>query len=1108
MSNDPTQQESPDRISERIDYLESSLRDLIVRIYTIEQKLGLRLVPVEQPQAPAPEKSKTETIKSSPQLAQLEVEKDGGTVIELEPKKPLPPPAQQTPAIMEPVIQAPTIKEIVEQKQESQVDIVAIPPASKQKSKDDRYPLPRPEPVETIVQPLVSSGNSSGRNIESMIGGTWFNRIGIVAIILAVGYFLQYAFTVGWIGPSGRVAVGVIIGIGLVVLGERIIRRGYRSYAQGISGGGIAILYLAFFAAFARYQLIDQKVGFIFMSAVTVLAVLLAARHDALTIAILGLIGGFLTPIMLSTGSDNETGLFTYIALLDVGVLALAYFKQWRVLNYLAFGATVLMAAGWWATWYEAEKLWLTIFFFTLFFLIFAALAILHNVVNHRPTRALDLGLILANASIYFGTSYQLLDEDNYGYLGLFAVLMATFYLGLGYFTFKRDREDRYLILTFLGLATIFLTLAIPIQLDQNWVTMAWAIQGAVFTWIGFRANNRTTRYAALIVFSISLYHWFSVDFGEFAFGRGGTFTPFINRRGFSAFVLIASLGIAVRLYRRYNKSTDGVEKEGFGSACMLAANILALFWLSTDLVDYFNQQISLVPGSDFDDRGASATRQLENSRLFAISMLWTIYGAIALVIGIIRNSPLLRGGAFVLLTLATLKVVVLDAAYHTAGHTPIFNQTFLAFAMLAGAYALGTWFYKRNREIDQGERSLAIALMVVLANLLAIIGLSLEVRGYYIAELRLQGNEKWQMLEENKQFLLTALWAVYAAVALVIGIVRNSRLLRYGAFLLLGLATLKVLVLDVGYHATGHPPIFNQTFIAFAMLVGAFALGTWLYKRNRKIDEGERSFAIALMIGIANLLAIIGLSLEVRGYYKFRQVDEQWRMLEESKQFMLTAIWTVYGTAAMIIGLRRGTKMIRYGALGLLWLAVFKVLSIDIRFAATPGHTPVFNKTFGAFIVLVAGLGFSLWLFSRSEGFDKKERAIIRNGMTIAVNLLAIIGLSAEAYGFFEWRIMVPELSSDERLEMQLAQKLSLSVVWAIYGGAMLLYGIWHENRLLRRMALGLLSLTIAKVFIFDIAGLDKIYRIAAFFILGAILLVVSFKYQQWQRREAEERR
>ncbi|MCI0660918.1 MAG: DUF2339 domain-containing protein, partial [Acidobacteria bacterium] len=304
------------------------------------------------------------------------------------------------------------------------------------------------------------------------------------------------------------------------------------------------------------------------------------------------------------------------------------------------------------------------------------------------------------------------------------------------------------------------------------------------------------------------------------------------------------------------------------------------------------------------------------------------------------------------------------------------------------------------------------------------------------------------------------------------------------------------------------HTPIFNRTFLAFAMLAGAFALGTWFYRQNKEIDQEERTLAIAVMIGAANLLAIIGLSLEVRGYFKAKQdvADSEWRMLEESKQFLLTALWTVYGTVALAIGLKRRARMIRNGALGLLLLAVFKVFAIDLFFAATPGHILVFNKTFGAFIILVAALGFSLWLFSRSDGVDPREREIIRNWLTIALNLLAIIGLSAEAYGFFEARI--GDAPSAENRDLLLAQKLSLSIVWAIYGLAMLLYGIWNENRLLRRMALGLLSLTIAKVFIIDSAGLDSIYRIAAFFILGTILLVVAFKYQQRQRREAEERR
>src|SRR6185312_1948052 len=131
---------------------------------------------------------------------------------------------------------------------------------------------------------------------------------------------------------------------------------------------GLAILYLAiWFASQNRYNLIPQMLAFILMAGVTATGSLLAARYDALPIAVLALIGGFLTPILLSTGVDDETGLFGYIALLDAGVLALAYSKQWRSLNYLSFIATILMFVAWMEKWYGPEKLWTTIFFLTLF---------------------------------------------------------------------------------------------------------------------------------------------------------------------------------------------------------------------------------------------------------------------------------------------------------------------------------------------------------------------------------------------------------------------------------------------------------------------------------------------------------------------------------------------------------------------------------------------------------------------------------------------------------------------------------------------------------------------------------------------------------------------
>ena len=914
------------RVNERLDYLEYALREQIARLYAIEQKLGLTPPPIELKRAPVAPPA-AETPPSPPPIDPITL--------------PLPPTAR--------------------------------PPIAERAERSADRTIPAEPPPVAPSSPAAPAAAQAAQekpplDLEALIGGTWFNRIGIVAIILAVGYFLREAINRGWIGPTGRVLIGISVGLGLVIAGERIRARGYRSYAQSLSGGGIAVLYLVFFAAFARYGLIGQGPAFLFMSLVTTLAVLLAARYDALAIAILGLFGGFLTPVLLSTGQDNEAGLFTYVALLDAGVLALAYFKQWRTLNYLAFSATVMMSGAWMTEWYAPEKLWLTIFFFTLFFLIFAALAIFHNVVNRRPTKSLDLGLIFTNASIYFATCYGLLSTDYRPYLGLFAVLMSGFYLGLGYLTYGRDRQDRYLILTFIGLATIFLTLAIPIQLNQHWVTMGWGLEGAVLSWIGLKAENRPTRYTAVLIFSFALLHWFAIDLHDFAFITGGTFVPILNRRGFSALILIASLAITTRLYRRAGQTVGEEERNGIAVICTMAANLLALVWLSTDVRDYFNQAISRT-----DQSAATEWERLQSSRQFSLSALWTIYGFMALAVGVLRRVTLLRWGALALLSLSIFKVLTVDARL---------------------------------------------------------------------------------------------------------------------------------------YAAPWHTPVFNQTFFAFALLVASLAAGAWFYARAEGLARNERTAGLALLIAAANLMAVIGLSVEASGYFDAQLSPETRPQLEESKQFALTALWSIYSTAALIIGFKRRAKMVHLGALMLLALTAVKVLVVDLGFNAAPWHTLIWNQSFGGCLLLIAALGCGLHFYSRAEDLDPKLRRSVVQILTIAANLLGIIALSFEARGRFESQIYTGQPTPDQLQELMLAKELSLSIIWAVYGGALLVAGIWRNNRLLRIMALMLLTITTAKVFLNDLAALDKIYRIVSFIVLGAILLTVSFLYQQWQRRISEERR
>ena len=960
MDDDKSSDEQIKQIAERLNYLETVARDTAARLYAIETRLGLSYSrsasgtaarpPREQPPAAEPQAGPSARQPGEPQRP------------ESRPESVTSPPAR-TELPRAPISSDVGTPSSLQQSRRPPTNFEAPPARRSVLGISAPQGTPPPAAVQSFPEP-----RRGGSDLEARIGGNWFNRIGIIAICFGVAFFLKYAFDNEWIGPTGRVSIGVAIGLAFLAAGERLRER-YASYAYGLTGGGIAILYLAiWFASIKHYNLVHPMLAFILMAAVTATGSLLAARYDALPIAVLALIGGFLTPILLSTGVDNETGLFGYIALLDAGVLALAYSKQWRSLNYLSFVATVLMFAAWMYSWYDQSKLWPTIFFLTLFFVIFALLAVLYNVVNKRPTKWPDLALVFINAMLYFGTSYELLDDAHHPGLGVFAVLVSGFYLALGYFTNQRDREDTLLVYTFVGLAVLFAVLAVPIQFDQHWVTIAWALEGAVLTLIGLKANDRISRYGALVVFAIAGSHWAVVDVHDFAYGVMPDFVPLLNRRALSGGVLVVALAAAAFFYKRYGEKVEESERSNLAALYVLGANVLALALLSIDANDYFEQARSRQPG---DPRGNETLGRLIDSHRLTLTALWSVYGAAMLIAGIARRLKALRVVALLLLGVTTIKVLVSDATYYDASwHFLILNNTFAAFALVVAALAVCGWFYLKAEDIDEGERAVVATALIVIANLLAVFGLSAEAAGYFDRELAMTSVRRaLSELENTKQLVLSVLWSIYGAVALMIGVKRGVKAIRWGALFLLTIAEVKLLVIDLGYYdAEWHRLVFNQTFAGFAILVAALACGVAFYSRTDKVAEPERTTAV--------------------------------------------------------------------------------------------------------------------------------------NALMAAANLFAIIGLSAEALGHYEQLIRAGGLASEKLINLQLAQRLSLSVVWMVYGGAMLVIGLWRRNKLLRMMALALLSITIVKVFFFDLSLLEKLYRIISFIVLGVILLAVSFLYQRLRQR------
>src|SRR6266849_8359414 len=234
-----------------------------------------------------------------------------------------------------------------------------------------------PHPTSSLGLPAFPQTSRSSDSMEAQIGQYWLNRVGIVAVLIGVSYFLKYAFENNWIGPRGRIVIGLIAGIAVVLWSERFRNRGYRIFSYSLKAVGIGVLYLSLWASFQVYHLMPSGVVFVCMLVVTAATCAMALSQDAEILAVFAITGGFSTPLLLSTGENREIALFSYVVLLDLGILALVTLKPWRRLLLLGFVGTLLLYLGWYSEFYDRSQIAPTLFFATFFFLIFAVAPLL-----------------------------------------------------------------------------------------------------------------------------------------------------------------------------------------------------------------------------------------------------------------------------------------------------------------------------------------------------------------------------------------------------------------------------------------------------------------------------------------------------------------------------------------------------------------------------------------------------------------------------------------------------------------------------------------------------------------------------------------------------------
>jgi uncharacterized membrane protein len=226
---------------------------------------------------------------------------------------------------------------------------------------------PPPRPPRPTAAPTPPAPPSEPIDWEQIIGVKLFSRISGAALALAAVFFLRYSVQQGWLNPQIRMGIGLATGIGLLVACEMKAARKYSQTANALDASGIAILFATVYASFALWHLLPSLVAFALLILVTGVAVLLSIRRQSMFIAVLGLLGGFATPAMLSSGQDNPIGLFSYLLLLNVGLAWVAYRQRWPALTALSVALTTIYQWGWVMKFLNADKLPLAVGIFLVF---------------------------------------------------------------------------------------------------------------------------------------------------------------------------------------------------------------------------------------------------------------------------------------------------------------------------------------------------------------------------------------------------------------------------------------------------------------------------------------------------------------------------------------------------------------------------------------------------------------------------------------------------------------------------------------------------------------------------------------------------------------------
>lgn len=505
------------------------------------------------------------------------------------------------------------------------------------------YPVSAPPPPPPLSSDSVAWSaseivpNKTDSEQETEIATGWLNKIGVVALVLGVGFFFKYAIDQGWINEWARVVIGFAISGLLVYLGD-LWKEKYGDKAYALSGGGIALLYFTIFAARDFYDLIPYFVAFVLYLLTAALSVWLAFRYKSLSLGALGMFGAYAAPIILGADHSRQEFLFTYLTLLNVAAIAICAKKFWVEILFIAFLGTAVDFAIWGAR-YSVQGNTLTSLYFIIVslavYVLGAAVLTRFHSETKKLSESMDRNLSLFNflAGVFYCISIAvLLDRHFHSLLAPVALLAGILYFIAYVIVDRLELRLTNYALVFTGSAMLLASAAW--YFDGRQLTLVMFGLGLLGGLLGTFLKREELRVAGVVLVMISLFKAFADPYAKTDIGL------FVNVKFGLLCLHFVGLLLLGWLFKRtpLSDSEKDVPKVLFGIAAVL-------LWLavSIDIAHYY-----------------SGTGNVNMRNLF-LSLWWIVYAALLLIVGAMARQPLLRKMAIVLFGLSIIKVFLYD---------------------------------------------------------------------------------------------------------------------------------------------------------------------------------------------------------------------------------------------------------------------------------------------------------------------------------------------------------------------------------------------------------------------------------------------------------------